>query len=133
MSNNLFDFTDMTDLPDALVKRLSGPSGAVNPNIDIFASIVEAGAKAGAGSLSISQIEAVAWKMKLENIPAQQSIRNALNAAVKANRLVKPTRQTYGVKGTQDDDNAETPTPVVLQAVPAAVEAAPVDETDPLA
>ncbi len=129
--SNLFDFTDMTDLPEALVARLSGPSGAINPNIDIFASIVEAGAAAGVKSLSISQIEAVAWKMKLENIPAQQSIRNALNAAVKANRLVKPTRQTYGVyKGVAAAEATPEATPVTLVAVPAP---APIDETDPLA
>jgi len=121
---NLFDFTDVSDLPVDLAKRMTS-GGIVNPNVDIYAGIVEAGAKEGVAALNISQIEAVATRMGIE-VASQQSIRNALNFAVKNNRLVKPSRQTYGVAGTE----VVGPTPVTLAAVPAP---APVDETDPLA
>ncbi len=126
---NLYDFTDTAGLPDDLVKRLNS-GGVVNPNIDYFAKIVEAAAAAGVASLSISQIEAIAWKMGMTTVPAQQTIRNALNAAVKANRLVKPTRQTYGVP---TPDATAPAAPVVLTAIPDATAPAPVDEVDPLA
>jgi len=94
-AKNLFDFTDLSDLPEELAGRMAG-STAVNPNVAIYAGIVQAGAQAGATPLSISQIEAVARRMGIE-VKSQQSIRGALNAAVAAGTLMKPTRQTYDV------------------------------------
>jgi len=131
---NLFDFTDVSDLPEDLAKRMTS-GGSVNPNVETYSAIVEAGAVAGVAALNISQIEAVATRMGIDPVASQQSIRNALNLAVKGNRLIKPSRQTYGVKVVDTADTADTtavevPTvaePVTLQAVPA-----PIDD-DPLA
>jgi len=131
--SNPFDFTDVTGVPEELVKRMNG-GGVVNPWINIFATIVEKGAELGHKALSLSQIEFVAIKMDIA-VPKPATIRNALNAAVKANRLVKVTRQTYGVATpTVTIEVAETAAPVAAPVVLAAVPAAPiVDETDPLA
>ena len=127
---NLFDFTDVSDLPEDLAKRMTS-GGVVNPNVATYAAIVEAGAEAGVAALNISQIEAVATRMGIDPVASQQTIRNALNIAVKGNRLVKPSRQTYGVP-TPDaavavPEVAAVVEPVTLQAVPA-----PIDD-DPLA
>ena len=117
MTDNIFDFSDLSDLPEDLKGKLTSPGG-VNPNIDVVAKIVEAAAVAGINALSITQIAAVSFRMGNSAI-SQQSMRNALNAAVKFGRLAKPTRQTYAVPSSAMD---------VAEAV-----ADSTDLTDPLA
>ncbi len=102
MTDNLYDFNDLSDLPVDLSKRLS-TSAVANPNVGIYADIIAKAAEAGLKIMSISQIEAVAHRMGLDS-KAQQTIRTALNNGVKAGLLFKPSRQTYAIM----PDNTET-------------------------
>lgn len=111
---NLYDFNDLTDLPEDLGKRLS-TSAVANPNVATYSDIVAAAYKAGLKMLNISQIEAIAVRMGL-SVKSQQTIRTALNSGVKAGLLVKPSRQTYAA--------AE------VAAIAVASEEAPVDVSD---
>ena len=95
MPNNLYDFNDMSDLPTDLSSRLS-KSAVANPNVAVYADLVRAASNAGLKIMSISQIEAVAHRMGIGG-KAQQTIRTALNAGVKAGLLFKPSRQTYSI------------------------------------
>lgn len=129
--SNLFDFSDTTDLSDSLQKRLSG-GGRVNPNIVVYADIVKAGNAAGVGALSISMIEAVASRMKLDTL-SQQSIRNALVGAVKAGLIAKVSRQTYGVVPATTSDVPPVEDLPVDGSSDAVDVTDPTDPTDPLA
>lgn len=105
MTDNLYDFNDMSDLPEDLSKRLS-KSAVANPNVKVYADIVAKASEAGLKIMSISQIEAVAHRMGIGG-KAQQTIRIALNSAVKLGLLFKPSRQTYAIVefGSQVEGN----------------------------
>lgn len=96
MNQNLYDFSDLSDLPTDLGKRLSS-SAVANPNVALYADIVVKASEAGLKIMSIGQIEAVAHRMGLDS-KAQQTIRTALNSGVKAGLLFKPSRQTYATR-----------------------------------
>lgn len=121
MTVNIFDFSDTSDLPADLQSRMAGPGG-INPNIDIYAGIVEAASGAGLSVVTISTIEAIAFRMELPP-KGQATIRLALNAAVVAGRLVKPSRQSYAVAGKADTADLAPPLEV----------ADATDDSDPLA
>lgn len=118
MSENLYDFNDLSDLPEDLSHRL-GKSAVASPNVKIYADIIAAASKAGLKIMSISQVEAVAHRMGLDT-KAQQTIRTALNSGVKAGLLFKPTRQTYAVKEVGESVES-TDTPVDVLDTPSAL------------
>lgn len=94
---NLFDFADLSDLPEELAEKLTRDTdGAVNA----WADVVNKGAEAGYESLSINQIIAVGHRMGLE-MPTVTTIRNYLNRAVELKLISKPTRMTYGAFGAE--------------------------------
>lgn len=92
---DLFDFADLTDLPEELAEKLTkgGDDSAKE-----WAGIVTMGAERGHTELSINQIIAVASRMGME-IPTQQTVRNYLNRAVELRLIGKPTRMSYGPVG----------------------------------
>lgn len=92
---DLFDFADLSDLPEELAEKLTkgGDDSARE-----WGSIVLKGADRGYTELSINQIIAVASRMGME-IPTQQTVRNYLNRAVELRVIGKPTRMTYGPVG----------------------------------
>ena len=122
---NLYDFNDLSDLPEALSARLS-TSAVANPNVGVYADIIAKASEAGLKVLSITQIEAIAVRMGL-TVKSQQTIRTALNSGVKAGLLVKPSRQSYAI--------VESPVDVTDETVPAAPVApeAPVAPAAPVA
>lgn len=93
--SGLFDFNDLSDLPEALQAKLAN-GGRVNPNIAIYADIVKAGAGVGVPVMSGRMIEAVAVRMSLP-VLSDNAMRTALNGAVTAGLIRKISRQTYGV------------------------------------
>lgn len=143
MSKDPFDFTDLTDLPEDLQKKLHRDT---NDNAKEFAEVVAKGAAAGVTELDINQIMAAAMRMGIE-VPTQQTVRDYLNKAVKLGLLTKPTRQTYAVgpKLGEVEEAEETPkkAPAKKKTAPKAAKAEtkdevvaeepPADEEDPLA
>lgn len=97
MSKDPFDFSDLTDLPEDLAKRLHSES---NDQAAAFAEVVRKGAEAGHEELDINQIMAAAIRMGME-VPTQQTVRNYLNKAVELGMIKKPTRQTYSLGTVQ--------------------------------
>jgi hypothetical protein len=93
--SGLFDFNDLSDLPEDLQAKLAN-GGRVNPNITIYADIVKAGSAAGVAVMSGRMIEAVAVRMGLIKL-SDNALRTALNGAVTAKLIRKISRQTYGV------------------------------------
>lgn len=92
MSKNPFDFSDVSDLPDDLAKRLHTDR---TDHAKVFADVVSKGAAAGLTELDINQIMAAAIRMGIA-LPSQQAVRGYLNKAVDLGLIHKPTRQTYG-------------------------------------
>lgn len=95
MSKNPFDFSDLSDLPEDLAAKLTAET---NGNVDAFVGVVAEAKKYGIEVLEINQITAAAIRLGID-VPTQQTVRNYLNAAVKQGKIVKPTRQTYALKG----------------------------------
>lgn len=103
MTKNVYDFTDISDLPEELQGKLEREN---TEGARTYADIVIKGAEAGAGHLNINQIEAVARRLGLK-VPTQTTIRNHLNKAVELGLICKPTRQSYGVVGSVVEDEPE--------------------------
>lgn len=120
--DNLYDFTDVSDLPEALAARMKAPVGAANPLVAKVLGIVTDANEAGLKVLTIRQIETIAFRLEIE-VKSQQSLRTALNANVTNGYLAKPSRQSYSLPGL--------PVTVGEVAGPSPVDVA--DETDPLA
>lgn len=123
MTKDLFDFNDLSDLPEELAGRLTSDTDKQERD---WAGIVLAGVERGFSELSINQIIAVATRMGFE-LPTVTTIRNYLNKGVARGLIGKPTRQSYGAPGTGsaveeafEDGAKEAPE-------------APVAEVDPLA
>ena len=90
---NPFDFSDLSDLPEELAAKLTAES---NGNVEAFVGVVAKAKEFGIDTLEINQIIAGAIRLGID-VPTQQTVRNYLNAAVEAGKLVKPTRQTYAL------------------------------------
>jgi hypothetical protein len=121
MTKDIFDFADLSDLPEELQGKLTRDTDEA---VKAWAALVNAGAARGFLELSINQIIAVATRSGLE-VPTQQTVRNYLNRAIELKLIGKPTRMSYGPYD-----------PAVPVAVDAEVEeavAAPEVDEDPLA
>lgn len=94
-TKNPFDFTDTTDLPEALAKKLTTTSDRSTAARQ-YADVLVAGRDAGYAALNINQIMAAATRLGME-VPTAQTVRAYLDAGVKLGYIVKPTRQTYAV------------------------------------
>ncbi|MEM9476175.1 MAG: hypothetical protein AAGA71_12840 [Pseudomonadota bacterium] len=152
MTKDPFDFSDLSDLPEELQKKLNTET---QDRASEFAAVVIKGAEAGHDQLTINHIIAAATRMGMD-IPSQQTVRGYLNKAVDMGLISKPTRQTYGLPskrsrkedaGLEGDGDAvvtsevEAPVdePVVAETITEANAAEPVelqaktDNTDPLA
>lgn len=90
---NPFDFSDLSDLPEDLAAKLTTET---NGNVSAFVGVVAKAAEYNITVLSINEIIAAAIRLGIE-VPTQQTVRNYLNAAVTAGKLVKPSRQTYAL------------------------------------
>lgn len=128
-NKNVYDFSDISDLPEAIAKRVAVENKSVAATA--WAKIVIDGAKHGMPNMEINQIIAVATRLGIE-VPTAQTVRGYLNKAVENGLLVKPTRQTYA--GANLRSKAEAiglgeADPVVTGEV----NDAPVDNADPLA
>ena len=106
-NENLFDFSDTSDLPPEMAKRLEAKSSRGTPDwatklVDVLATTPMA--------LSIAQVLAVAARAGIE-VPAETTVRSWLNKAVDAGTIVKPTRQSYAgptlavVEAVESDDD----------------------------
>lgn len=98
-----FDFTDLSDLPEELQKKLYSDT---MENARVYADVVRKGAEAGYDELDINQIIAAATRMGID-VPTPQTVRNYLNKAVAEGMISKPSRQSYGIgkgKKTRSED-----------------------------
>lgn len=102
-TKNPFDFSDLSDLPEELAKKLNTET---TDNAKVYADVVRKGAEAGYAELEINQIIAAATRMGLEP-PTQQTVRNYLNKAVELGLVNKPSRQTYGIGAVNVEAPAE--------------------------
>lgn len=127
---NLYDFNDVSDLPEALAARMTSPGGVVNPLVAILLDIVTAANGAGVKVLTMRQIETIAFRMDID-VKSQQSLRTALNVSVLAGNLVKPTRQSYSLPGLPVEVPTSTPVEPEAEVVP--VDATDDTDADPLA
>lgn len=111
MGKDPFDFTDLSDLPDDLAKKLHTET---SDNARVFADVVDKGAAAGHTELDINQIMAAAIRLGMD-VPTQATVRGYLNKAVDMGLIQKPSRQTYGaltatkVKRTKAEDAGLAP------------------------
>lgn len=101
----LFNFADLSDLPDDLRKPLETET---LDNAKNYAQIVIDAKEAGFESLNIRQITAVAFRL-FGKVPTQATVRAYLNAAVELKLIGKPTRASYSadtsvVVAGEDDD-----------------------------
>lgn len=103
MSKNPFDFSDLSDLPEDLQKKLH-TEGA--DHAKEYAEVVRKGIEAGMTELDINQIMAAALRLGMD-VPTQQTVRNYLNKAVELNLITKPSRQTYGSSAGKASTKAE--------------------------
>jgi hypothetical protein len=124
---NPFDFTDTSNLPEALAKRLSAPTATNNAAAAEWAGVVKEAAKYGLSVVTIAQIEAGATNMGM-TVPSTQTVRGYLNKAVDEGLLIKPSRQSYSVAPKAARTKAEE---ADLSAD--AVATFEVEENDPLA
>ncbi|WFG40910.1 hypothetical protein ParaMal1_00026 [Paracoccus phage ParMal1] len=131
---DLYDFSDLSDLPEDMQKRLATNGGAEPELVGKIVEIVVNAPRA----LSLAQIIAVATRMGLE-LPAETTVRSYVKRAIKDGRIALVTRQSYGAP-VADEEAADEADPVADIAVedvePAtAVEPEPTvaDEDDPLA
>lgn len=137
MDPKLFDFSDVSDLPEDLQEKVQqGGAGKAQE----YADIVVQGKAAGLAEMTINQIIAVAIRMG-KTAPKQNTVRSYLNNAVKMGLLVKPTNLTYGAaeasEGTKTKAAAFTSTrpDATVSTEPSASEAGaePAADDDPLA
>lgn len=143
--SNLFNFFDVSDLPDQLRKGLESQKTAA---AEAWVRIFELGKANNAGPLSLAQITAVAHRLGDINIPTKATVRTYIAALVAAGIVARASKQTYilaaGYEGKVyegpeegDEDEAEAASTVAAQASVAPVaqadEAPAADEDDPLA
>lgn len=138
---NPFDFSDTSDLPEAIAKQLT-PSTDRSVAARGWANVVIAGRDAGLNELNINQIMAAATRMQME-VPTAQTVRNYLNKAVELGYITKPGRQSYAAPARSGRSKAEdiglsdldlVMTADVAESIAAPAETAPVEvDTDPLA
>ena len=108
MSNTatLFNFADLSDLPEDLRKPLETETLDDAKN---YAQIVVDAKAAGYDSLNIRQITAVAFRL-YGKVPTQNTIRAYLNEAVKLKLIGKPTRASYSADTSivvEDDESGD--------------------------
>lgn len=110
-SANVFDLTDLSDLPEDLRKPLEteGRNNAVK-----YAELVKAAYAAGFKQVNIREVIVFAHRA-FGSTPTATTVRNYLNAAIALGLIGKPTRNTYSadtsvvVEG--DDEAAEEQQP----------------------
>lgn len=109
---NPFNFADVSDIaavnPELAGKVANQAQDKINSVVSIFA----AAAAAGAGALTISQLQIAAIRMAIE-LPADATVRKYINDAIKQGSVVKVTRQSYaaveaGVAVEADADEEDT-------------------------
>lgn len=115
-SVDLYDFSDLSDLPEEMQTKLSSNGGAEPALVQEMVEIIVNAPRA----LSLAQVIAVAIRKGLE-LPAETTVRSYVNRAAEDGRIVKPTRQTYAAPGTPVEEAAEVAGDDVA------------DEADPLA
>lgn len=104
-NNNPFDFSDLSDLPDDLAKKLHTDA---DENARVYADVIAKGNEAGLADLTINQVMAAAMRMGID-VPTQQTVRGYINRASELGLIHKPTRQTYAAGAAPDA--APKPTP----------------------
>lgn len=129
---NLYDFADLSDLPEDVAKPLQTET---RDNAKVYAAFVTGAKDAGYESLNIREITAVAFRA-LGKVPTQATVRAYLNEAVKLGLISKPTRASYSwnleLKSVEGDDEGVEEAGAEGQAAPEA-DQAPAAEADPLA
>jgi hypothetical protein len=95
-NKNIFDFTDVSDLPDDLKKNLGAGGGDRSAAAREWADVVVAGKEAGLAELNINQIMAAGSRMGMD-VKSAQTVRAYLNRAVELGYIVKPSKQSYAV------------------------------------
>lgn len=96
MDAKLFDFTDTSDLPEDLAKKVSSKSSAGAAHAAKWAEIVNNGAAHGMPQMTINQIIAVASRAGYDIPKATDTVRAYLKKAIAGGLISKPSRQTYG-------------------------------------
>lgn len=142
--SNLFNFFDVSDLPDQLRKGLETQKNAA---AEAWVRIFELGKENGAGPLSLAQVTAVAHRLGDIAIPTRATVRTYIAALVEAGIVARASKQTYilaaGYEGKVyegpaegEEDEAEAVDTSAAEQVTAEAQAnvAPAsDESDPLA
>jgi len=110
MTKDLFDFADLSDLPDELRGKLTRETDEA---VKAWAGIVQQGVARGYDALNINQIVAVAHRMGIE-VPGMQTVRGYLKRAIELKLIGKPTPRSYGapgvvVAGDDEDDIVDAP------------------------
>lgn len=120
-SADIYDFSDLSDLPEEMQTRLTA-NGGVEPEwvAEVEDIIVNA-----PKPLSLAQVIAVAIRKKVD-LPAETTVRSRINSLKDEGRVSKPTRQTYAAPGAKVEET------VAPAAQTAGVEPE-VDNDDPLA
>lgn len=93
-NKNVYDFTDVSDLSEEMQEALSTSSAEPQGVAQVVDIVVNAPA-----ALTLKQIIAVSIRLGLE-LPAEVTVRNYVNRAVKDGRIVKVTRQSYWKPGS---------------------------------
>jgi hypothetical protein len=94
--NNLnpFNFADLSDIAEVNPDLAKKVANAAQENIDAVVGIFKAAAEAGAGALSIAQLQVAAIRMGVQ-LPADATVRKYIKAGIEQSSLSKVTRQTY--------------------------------------
>lgn len=91
---NPFDFSDVSDLPGDIAKKLTASPAAV-AYVGVL-PILTAAAAAGVPALSLNQVLAAGFRMGI-TLPTAATVRKWLNDAEGAGKVVKPNRNTYAI------------------------------------
>lgn len=121
MNKDLFDFADLSDLPEELRGKLTRETDEA---VKTWAGIVQQGVNRGYDALNINQIVAVAHRMGIE-VPGMQTVRGYLKRAIELKLIGKPTPRSYGapgvvVAGDDEDDIVDAVEAVANVAAPEA-------------
>lgn len=118
MTNDIFDMTDTSDLPENLAKAVTVRKGtpAAAPGESALdqgiLAVMQLGVEKGHTRMSSAVIRVLLFRSKVEF--TDNKVANRLRVLVEANLLHKPSRETYAVGPAPKED---TPNP----AIPAAV------------
>lgn len=110
---DLYDFTDLSDLPEDLQSKLSNSGGAENPAVQKLVDIITNAPR----PLSLTEVIAVGTRSELD-LPSAQTVAKWVKKAAEEGRIFKPTRQTYWKAVPEAAELLNEPEPVEVVDAP---------------